>query len=367
VKITVTPAPIPSTSATTDDLYADRVTITTDVFGDNAHVVKLHETASGARLSFKRGAIPFGDVPNQTQASTPFWVKNTGNSPADVMLTVSGAPFGVSPTQSSPVPDSGSLAASASFTPTSTGPFNGTISIATSDVLCAPLPKPLTLTGNGTRGEVSLSTQSLDFGDVACGSTAVPQSLHLKNIGTAPLTWSGALGKTNSPYTIDVMSGTLGAGQEVVITATPKAVPQSSAVTPGLYDDVFTITTNVPNDSPHAVQLVESALGAILSYPTSHSFGTFTMGTTSPPWPFSVTNSGNQQATVVFTPAQGSPFAFGNATISVATTAPGNDYATYTAPAPPLTSNNENVPVTVTSTALCAPLPGPIALSGSSL
>ena len=61
--VTVTPSGVPAVSSTADDLYADTITITTDVVADSPHAIRLHETAQGAILALAPASIEFGDVP----------------------------------------------------------------------------------------------------------------------------------------------------------------------------------------------------------------------------------------------------------------------------------------------------------------
>jgi len=59
VALSVYSKPIPAVSATTDNLYGETLTVTTDADGDAPHEVAITQTAHGAILSFSLPAIDF--------------------------------------------------------------------------------------------------------------------------------------------------------------------------------------------------------------------------------------------------------------------------------------------------------------------
>jgi hypothetical protein len=149
VMITVTPVKIPVASATTADLYADTVKITTTPVLESPYLVSLHETAQGAILSFNPTSINFGNVKTNKATSTRgFSVVNDGNLAAPVTLMESGSQFSISAT-SGTANAGASLPVNATFAPTVTGVSNGSVSVTTTAIKCAPLPANMTLTGNG--------------------------------------------------------------------------------------------------------------------------------------------------------------------------------------------------------------------------
>ena len=71
-QITVTPKPIPSTSAVTPNLYGGILTITTTAPGDEPHVLEIRQTAYGAILTQSAASVNFGSVRVNTTATSPF-------------------------------------------------------------------------------------------------------------------------------------------------------------------------------------------------------------------------------------------------------------------------------------------------------
>jgi hypothetical protein len=366
--ITIAPNAIPSTSAVPGN-YHDTLTITTNVPGDNAHLVQLSEGAQGAILTFDTGAIPFGSIPVSSQQSSTFHLLNSGNLPATVTLAASGGEFSVTPNVATGIGPAMELTANATFEPTNTTSAMGTVNVtAPNATLCAPLPTGIALSGVGQNGGVSLSTNSLAFGPTNCGSTAPAQTITLTNSGNAPLSWSMALGLTPSPYSVSANppSGNLGAGASTTITVIPSAIPATSSTAVNAFGDTLTVTTDVTNDSPHAISLNQTAQGAILSFqPTDVNFGSVPVNTTST-GDFSVVNSGNVSAHVTVT-SNGTAFTYPNATFPSAVA--GGASTSITAQFAPGTNTASQSATGTLSVAagdvLCGSLPSPMTMEGT--
>jgi alpha-tubulin suppressor-like RCC1 family protein len=123
--VTVSPARVPSVSATTADLYGDTVTVTTNVPGDTAHTVTLKETAYGAILNVSAQTIAIGKkIVGSAATTSSVTITNTGNADAIVSLSQSfgttNNPFVFSPLPATPTTISAGgspLTLSATFTP----------------------------------------------------------------------------------------------------------------------------------------------------------------------------------------------------------------------------------------------------------
>jgi hypothetical protein len=320
VTITVTPTKtIPAVSATTQDLYSDTLTIATDIANDSTHTIALHQTAKGAILSISPGAYAFGNVPSNSTSVNAFTVTNSGNATANVSLASSDtAKFpvtsGAGPTA---VLAGASTSASVTFTPGSTPgtyPANLTLSTGANDVVCAPNPGAVAMTGTGLSATVGVSTSALTFGAqglTPCGTQATAQTVMLTNTGTLGYTFSALLSRGgSSPYTLsnNCNNGSVGANSSCAITVTPQAIPAVSAVTPNLYGDLLTITSNVSGDSPHFVALSQTAQGAIITGEASTlDYGGVASGDYSD-YRYVFTNSGNARYDLKTTIAAGSAF-----------------------------------------------------------
>lgn len=148
-QVTVTPKDIPATSAISDNLYGDSITITTTVPNSDPIVVPLLMTAQGAILAFT--TVPndygvrglFGAVSGKTVTVT-----NTGNAAANVKLTSTTAAYVASP-ETIGVVGGGANSSTVNFAPVVFGDNNADLSMSTASVICQPLPGAIALTGKG--------------------------------------------------------------------------------------------------------------------------------------------------------------------------------------------------------------------------
>ncbi len=160
-------------------------------------------------------------------------------------------------------------------------------------------------------GGVTVTSTSLTFGQlgdgglglVGCGTQATPQSVTLTNDSCVPFTFTATLTSGSSFYSITApASGTVAPGQSQPVQVAPNPIPQTSAVTPDLYEGTLSITTSAPGDSAHIVQLHMTAYGAIIQsnqFGQTLDFGGVAIGQTAQNQ-FSVTNTGNAPAMVSF-------------------------------------------------------------------
>jgi hypothetical protein len=377
--ITVTPLPIPTSVAAVPGSFGDTVSIVSNIPNDTTHLVNLTQGALGAIIGFDTSVIAFGGVPLNTTQGTGFHVINSGNAPANVTLSVDAGVFSVTPTAQTLVAGGSNLAASAGFSPVDTT-FQAallTAAVASSDVLCQPLPSAIALSGTGLNGGVSISPGSLDFGLVSCGTDAGPQSFALSNSGNASLNWTAVLGLSPSPFALScnpssgcasdagVLYGSLAPDAGVAIVATPFAVPSQASTAANGFGDAVTVTTNVINDTLHVLPLTQTAYGAILAFnPTNLDFGIVPVGQ-SLGSTFQVQNSGNAPANVTFG-VDDSLFSVAQSAVTVipgGTSTP-NLTATFTPDAGAFEIANLWLDAGATDV-YCAPIPTPMTLQGT--
>jgi hypothetical protein len=388
---TVTPQPIPQTSAVTPNLYSDVVDINTNVVGLSSAQVSVAETASGAILSFSPTAVSFGSVPiTTTSASQPFQVVNAGNANAGVLVSSPNADFALSfdggaldPSADTAVAAGGAQTFGATFAPggsTSAQLSNLALTTDSSTVLCAPLPgsdagsTDLALSGQGTNGSVAYSPSALSFGLVNCGAQASPQTVTFTNDGNQAYTISGALDAgTAYAFTLNPISGTVAPdGGTATITVTPAAIPQTSAV-PGSYGDYLTIDTSVNDGDGGTINVViplaESAQGVILenfspangqiAFPNTATGAASTYG-------LYLENHGNVNATLAYSNVT-PPAEYSFAPVTVPANGNASWNATFTPAAVQSYPGSANIGVAA-GTVLCQPLPDPpstVTLSGA--
>jgi hypothetical protein len=400
--ITLTPPAI--STAPTLAPVTGRLVLQTSV--DTAPVtLTLSVEPLGAVLAFDTSPTQnfgsFGSEILLESASQTFNVKNTGNVAAPVTLVtteVTGADAGLTQNVGTFMGDDGGadlqgfsaspatfvLSAAVqgapstqqdllTFRPVHANVSVGTLALHTDTTtpLCAPLPRPLPLTGTAVGAGVVVQPTSLAFPATCGGSAPTQQSFVVANAGTVDMNWQlGAItGPAAANYTLvsTTTSGLLIPGASTTIVLSAKAVP-SPATSVNLADLAaqITVTTDVPFDPTHVVNLGEVPLGDQLSVSAGNlRFGQVPVGT-----------SIGQDFTVVNNANAGSPAA--NVTLSLSGTgtsayslvsggsiAPGGtatEHVTFDAanPAPYRAAVQFS-----TTDALCTPLPGNVALGGT--
>jgi hypothetical protein len=325
-------------------------------------------------------AFPSSEVNTPATPQTLSLV-NVGNALATVTFgTPTDPQFSLGSTGAGPfAANPGTPVATAfDFTPAGTATAMATTSVTVAGVTCGTSVTSITLNGHGAVGSVTGYPSTVDFGLTECGGgTPTPKIITLTNTGAVDAhvttaTVTGPPGFTTSAavgQTIAANGGTL------LVGFTAPAVPSSSALTP------ITATVSLQTDadaSPQAITLSEAPHGAVLAFDTSPTpnFGSFGQAVLlqGVSQNFNVTNKGNEAANVSLVAASSAGFDAGaeapatfsvaSSAFSVAASGTQTDSATYAATA--TSTETGTLSMTATGT-LCAPLPAPIALSGSGI
>jgi hypothetical protein len=364
--LTVTASAVPVTSDPSVPITGT-LSLTTNVPGYTSIQVPLTVEPQGGSLSSSLTPIAFGTTELTTPATLSFSLKNLGNQPVTVTfgtptdnefaLSYTGSPGMVTIAPGATLPQ-----ASATFSPQSAGQKTATIAIQTTDAVCASATS-LSLNGTGTTAPVSVGPGSLQFGAVACGTTASTQTTTIRNGYSSAVAYTATLGLgAASPYSLSSTAGNVPALGQTTITVTPAPIPVNGNTSAGAYDDTLTIATpGVPGSQPTVVQLTESASGAILALqmPTT-GFGMVTGQTT---LPFTVTNTGNLAAPLTLV-TTGPGFNAGFPGLTVAQ--PGGAAVPGVAGFTPTQGGMVTGTLSVTTTvAQCAPPPMAVALSAT--
>lgn len=227
--------------------------------------IPLSVTPRGATLVMPSSPVEFGDIPvSATSPSVAGAIRNVGNAPADIVVGVPSDPQFAAQTKSLFVLPGSTSDVAMTFSPTTWGTVDASLPVTVKGPVCGALP-PMMLRGRGTKGVVLTSPGSLDFGLVDCGGTASPKKVTVENKGDAAFDLDASL-KVGTSFTVAPTKATVAPGGSIELTVTPNAVPQISAVTPDLYADTLTVTTNAAGDFPHVVALHETAYGVDLSF-----------------------------------------------------------------------------------------------------
>ncbi len=178
---------------------------------------------------------------------------------------------------------------SVTFTPTTTGSRNGSITIADN---ASVTPQTVGLTGTGTAPVANVSSPTLTFSNQNLGTTSGSQPITLSNTGSGALTIASIATGANFGQTNNCGSSVAASGFCTInVTFSPTAT--------GPLTGTLTITDNnngVAN-STQTVSLSGTGTGPVVSLSAPPTFPSEPVGTTSPAQTVTVTNTGNASLT----------------------------------------------------------------------
>lgn len=173
------------------------------------------------RMAVAQEQVDFGEVAVPTTVRETVFVTNAGRAPLTLEIAVEGEGFGVEGQAISVEPDD-TLALGVDFAPPSFLGYAGTLWIRSNDDLAPEVEIGLAGTGvSAPLPEIAVDVQTLDFGEVAVGSSSTA-FVTLSNEGTALLTL-GSLAQEGSgafELTTDPSGGQLGPGSDVPVLIT---------------------------------------------------------------------------------------------------------------------------------------------------
>jgi hypothetical protein len=255
--------------------------------------------AIGSTIAF--GSVPVGTISAaQTvtitnTGTTPLALTNISDTPEDVFAVLSGD----CPTSLVPAPAAGSsCTATINFEPSATGPVTGTLDIVTSDPKNGTAAITLTGTGIAQGSVVTLNPTSLTFASQPLHTTSTQQTVTLTNSGNVALTLTSIFvtGTNAADFTeSDNCASPIAVNAKctIGITFTPSATGTRTAS--------ISITDSATG-SPQTVPLTGTGASgnapAVTLAPTSLTFASQNVGTTSPAQAVTLTNSGNAALTI---------------------------------------------------------------------
>ncbi len=248
---------------------------------------------SPPNVSFANQAV------GSTSAPQTVTLTNTGAAPLAITGIAGSDDFGQTNACGATIAAGGNCAIKVVFTPREAGSRAGTLTIGDS----APgSPHTVLLSGTGTGGSnapaVSLSPSNVAFGAVRLGTTSNTQTVSITNSGKATLniaslTVDGDFSETDTcGYSIAA-----GASCNLVLRFTPAAV--------GTRTGRVTIIDDAPTSPQTITMSGAGALGQISLSPTSLTFVSQGVGTTSDAQTVTVTNSGDASVTILSVTASG--------------------------------------------------------------
>jgi hypothetical protein len=308
------------------------------VTGSASGTVTINDTAIGAphivtltgtsQLAVSLSAnLTFAAV-NVGSSSVPQTMTLTNNQPSTLNFTwaTSGDYSAVG---NNSTPCNGTLASKAkctfgvTFTPTTNGQIKGALTISYSG---AGSPASGGLTGNGQNGPAAPLTfmpGSLSYGNVVL-NTPSAKTVTIKNTGTTSISITSVTGSgpfVVTPSGTTPCGGTLNAGKSCTVTATFTPLVTGSIIGGVTVIDNASVSTQVQNATGTGVL-------AVTMSPSSLSFGTVSVGSTSAVKVVTVTN--NQTAAIPITSviASGDYIYTAGGGVPCATTIPANSICT---------------------------------------
>lgn len=267
------------------------------------------------QLAITPTSVNFGSVSVGSSTNVSLTITNTGNKSTTLKppritgtgFSCNGLPASLGPGQSS--------AFTVTFTPASVGIVSGSLSVGGTG---SNQPATVALSGMGS-GYPQLATSpiSLSFGTVTVGtSSTLPVTI--TNTGAASATIS-QYGATGSGFSVSglMLPLSLAPGQSTSfsVTFTPSTAGTASG-TASVVSNASNSPTNVALDGSSI-----SAVGQLATNPTTLSFGTVTVGTSST-LPVVLTNTGTGGTTISQATISGSGFSVSGLALPL-TLAPG--------------------------------------------
>jgi hypothetical protein len=245
--------------------------------------------------------LNFGDQRvNTTSAPQSVTVRNTGTEDLFVSGSTTTGPFTVSPEGPLALAPGASQELSVSFSPTTKGTLEGTLTLSSND----PFNPRVTvlLSGQGVT-PVEVKPDLLAFGEQRVDTISAAQRVTVSNTGSGNLsitdisvTGRFATSPTSVPFTLEP-----GASRELLVTFRPTSV--------GLASGTLTLTTDDPASPSVSIPLSGTGVKPVLGVSTtSLDFGERLVGTTSPTQRVTVSNTGSGSLTVTGLSVTSGPF-----------------------------------------------------------
>jgi hypothetical protein len=245
--------------------------------------------ATSGTISISPTSLTFGSqAVGTTSATQTVTVSNTGGAAVTfTSIVISGDFAGATLAQCPSIAVEGTPCTfQISFKPTATGTRTGAITF-TDNATGSPQSVMLTGTGTGATGTITITPTSLGFGDVGLLTTSAAKTVTVSNTGGTAVTF------TSIVTSGDFAGATLAQCPSIAVEGTPCTF--SITFTPtatGTRTGTITFTDNATG-SPQTVTLTGTGVAATIGIsPTSLTFGSQVVGTTSASQTVTVSNNG---------------------------------------------------------------------------
>ncbi len=224
---------------------------------------RLQATEPSLQVSAK--SLDFGTLPVLNTKTLTLTLTDVGEADLTVKSIAVSPDAGAFALQGSPpisvAGGGGSQTVTLAFTPPAEESYQGTLTIVSDDPTNGNLAIPLTGVGS-TEGQISVSPDPVDFGQVGQGDTAL-QTLTISSVGTAPLLITGlSLDPTGDPA-----FGFASSAKANVTLAPGSSVPLALRFSPGAQTPTSAkgaviVTSTDPNQPSLSVPLTGQAIQA---------------------------------------------------------------------------------------------------------
>ena len=264
---------------------------------NNANVGSTNFTSTGVPVvTFSPTALAFANQPiNTTSAAQPITLSNTGNATLTITsVSITGTnpgDFAQTKTCGTTLAAGANCTISVTFKPTSATARSASVSVTDN---ASGSPHTVPLTGTGTSPAAQLSPTSLAFGVQLINTTSSSRTVTLSNTGNATMSITSIsfTGTNAADFARTTTCGaTLAAGANCSISVTFRPTATGSRTAN------LSVTDNAPG-SPHTIPLTGTGTAVTVS-PTSLTYTSQAVGTTSAAKTVTVTNSGTTALTGV--------------------------------------------------------------------
>ncbi len=264
---------------------------------NNANVGATNFTSTGVPVvTFAPTAVAFANQPiNTTSAAQTITLSNTGNATLTITtVSITGTnpgDFAQTKTCGTTLAAGANCTISVTFTPTSATARSASVSVTDN---AGGSPQTVPLTGTGTSPAAQLSPTSQAFDVQLINTTSSSRTVTLSNTGNATMSIISILftGANAGDFARTTTCGaTLAAGANCSISVTFR--PTATGARTG----TLSVSDNAPG-SPHTIPLTGTGTAVTVS-PTTLTYASQAVGTTSAAKAVTVTNSGTAALTAV--------------------------------------------------------------------
>jgi len=310
-------------------------------------IAELPPTASCAgQVTLSSVNLNFGNQQVGVQSS-PIVETVTNNQSVSLNITgisTNSSEFTQTNTCQNPVAPGGNCTISVYFTPSTSGPQTGTLTITDN---AASSPQTAALNGTGVSTSLSVTPATIAFANQVVGTTSAGQKITVTNNGYGSVTINSVAASGGFGETDNCTGATLSQGQTCTVTAT------FSPVMPGSFSGVITINDGAAN-GPQVVTMTGSGVAPV-SLSANITFGVTNVGSSNSAT-MTLTNNESSSLTYTYT-TSGDYSAVGSGTTPCNGTVASKGKCTFSITFAPTTNGVIKGAITITFSGTGSPKP----------